>query len=80
MTCPRFSDIYWLDASSEASIEIGLMQIAEANSAPEEAKQSPGSVLQWISQRSRWLMVYDSADGHYSVVEKLLPPGNGEKS
>jgi hypothetical protein len=77
MTCPRFSVIYWLDASSEASIEIGLMQIAEANSAPEEAKHSPGSVLQWISQRSRWLMVYDSADGHYSVVEKLLPPGNG---
>ena len=22
-------------------------------------------------------MVYDGADGHYSVVEKLLPPGNG---
>src|SRR6266550_1550241 len=76
MTCPRFSDICWLDASSDASIELGLMQIAHANNAPQEAKKSPMSALQWISQRSRCLLVYDSADGDYSVVEKFLPPGN----
>src|SRR6266550_5522387 len=77
ITSLRFSNILWLDASSEATIEVGLMQIAHANNAPPEAKQSAGAVLKWISQGSKWLMVYDGADGHYSVVEKFLPPGNG---
>src|SRR6266550_2810353 len=77
MNCPRFSDIYWLDASSEASIELGLRQIAHAKNAPGEVKWSPIYALEWISQGSKWLMVYDSADGHYSVVEKFLPPGIG---
>jgi tetratricopeptide (TPR) repeat protein len=53
------------------------MQIAQANNAPKEATKSPQFALNWIAQRSRWLMVYDNADGHYSVVEKFLPPGNG---
>ena len=53
------------------------MQIAHANNALNEAKQSTRSVLQWISQRTNWLMVYDGADGHYQIVEKFLPPGNG---
>ena len=58
-------------------IQLGLMQIAHANNAPQEAKQSAGSVLQWISQRSNWLMVYDGANGGYQTLEKYLPPGNG---
>ena len=53
------------------------MQIAQANNAPKEATKSPQSALKWIAQRPRWLMVYDSADGCHSVVEKFLPPGNG---
>src|SRR6266576_3838984 len=77
MNCPRFSDIYWLDASSEASIELGLRQIAHAKNAPGEVKWSPIYALKWISQKTKWLVVYDGADGHYSVVEKFLPPGNG---
>ena len=52
------------------------MQVAQANNVLPEAKHSASSALQWISKRTRWLMVYDSADGHYSVVEKFLPPGN----
>ncbi|KAF8338648.1 hypothetical protein F5887DRAFT_1160736 [Amanita rubescens] len=72
-----FSDILWIDASSEATIEVGLIQIAHANNAPPEAKQSAGDALKWISHRSKWLMIYDGADGHYSVIEKFLPPGNG---
>ena len=58
-------------------IELGLMQIAWAYNAPQEAKQSVGSVLHWISQRTNWLMVYDGANGGYQTVEKYLPPGNG---
>ncbi|KAF8729341.1 hypothetical protein AX14_006248 [Amanita brunnescens Koide BX004] len=72
-----FSDIFWIDASSTISIELGLMQIAQANNTPQRAKQSPRTVLQWISQRTKWLMIYDGADGHYQIVEKYLPPGNG---
>ncbi|KAF8345351.1 hypothetical protein F5887DRAFT_1282603, partial [Amanita rubescens] len=72
-----FSEIFWLHSSSDAIIEVGLMQIALANNAPKEATKSSQSALKWIAQKSRWLMVYDSADGHYSVVEKFLPPGNG---
>jgi hypothetical protein len=53
------------------------MQIGQANNTPQEAKKSVGSVLQWISQRTNWLMIYDGADGHYQTIEKFLPPGNG---
>ena len=59
------------------SIELGLMQIAQANNAPQEANQSARSVLKWISQRTKWLMIYDGADGDYQVVETFFPPGNG---
>ena len=53
------------------------MQIGQANNASQEAKQSSaGIVLQWISLRTNWLMVYDGADGHYQTVEKFFPPGN----
>jgi tetratricopeptide (TPR) repeat protein len=75
--CTRFSDMFWIDASSESSLELALMQIAQANNIAQETKPSATSALQWISKRANWLIVYDSADGHYSVVEKFLPPGNG---
>ena len=52
------------------------MQIGQANNASQEAKQSAGIVLQWISLRTNWLIVYDGADGHYQTVEKYFPPGN----
>jgi tetratricopeptide (TPR) repeat protein len=53
------------------------MQIAQANNASQGAQPSATSALKWISRRANWLIVYDSADGHYSAVEKFLPPGNG---
>ena len=53
------------------------MQIAQANNVSQGTKPSATSALQWISKRANWLIVYDSADGHYSVVEKFFPPGNG---
>jgi len=53
------------------------MQIAQANNLSSNGKQTTRSVLQQISLRSRWLLVYDNADGHYSVVERFLPPING---
>ena len=53
------------------------MQIGQANDTPTEAKKSVGSVLQWIAQRTHYLIIYDGADGHYQTIEKFLPPGKG---
>ena len=53
------------------------MQIAQANNVSQGTQPSATSALLWISRRANWLIVYDSADEHYSVVEKFLPPGNG---
>ena len=72
----RFSNIFWIDGSSKDSIELGLMQIGQANNASSEAKQSAGSVLEWISAGANWLIVYDGANGDYQTVEKYLPSGN----
>ena len=52
-----FSDIFWIDASSECNIDIRLKQIAQAYNT------SPESALQWIANKSNWLLVYDNADG-----------------
>ncbi|KAF8337224.1 hypothetical protein F5887DRAFT_890745, partial [Amanita rubescens] len=62
--------IFWIDASSEASIDLNLRQIAKANNIFTE------SVLDWISARENWLMVFDNADGGYEIIEKFLPSGS----
>src|SRR6266850_5804412 len=65
-----FSDIFWIDASSESNIDLRFKQIAKAHNVPSE------SVLQWIADKNDWLLVYDNADGGYQIVERFLPPGN----
>ncbi|KAM6489527.1 P-loop containing nucleoside triphosphate hydrolase protein [Amanita muscaria] len=70
-----FSDIFWIDASSEHTIDLCLRQIAQKYKM--DATPSAESVLVWISDRDNWLMVFDNADGGYQVVEKFIPPGNG---
>ena len=72
----RFSDIFWIDASSESTIDLRLRQIARENNGPPKAVSSAASALRWISEKSNWLVVYDNADGRYQIVEKFLPPGN----
>ncbi|KAF8344989.1 P-loop containing nucleoside triphosphate hydrolase protein [Amanita rubescens] len=72
-----FSDIFWIDGSSEKSVEFVLTQISSTYRTSPDGRPSARSALHWISQRPNFLMVYDGADGHYSVVEKFLPPGNG---
>ncbi len=69
----RFTNIFWIDASSESAIDLRLQQIGKANKIPELV--SAESTLQWISERHDWLMVYDHADS-YQIVEKFLPQGN----
>src|SRR6266478_4254562 len=65
-----FSDVFWIDASSESNINLCLKKIAKAHNLPLD------SALHWIASQSGWLLVYDNADGEYQVVERFLPPGN----
>ncbi|KAM6493280.1 P-loop containing nucleoside triphosphate hydrolase protein [Amanita muscaria] len=71
----RFSDIFWIDASSEHTVDLCLRQIAQKNKL--DSTPSAESALEWISDRNDWLMVFDNADGGYKVVEKFIPSGNG---
>ena len=73
----RFSDIFWIDASSESTVDLRLKQIAEANGGTDEDASSASSALKWISKKSNWLMIYDNADSGCNVVERFLPPGKG---
>ena len=73
-----FSHLFWVDASSEESINTSLRGIS---SLPAEQHSgvdgSVESVLQWISfLQEEWLIVYDNADAPPpEVVEKFIPPG-----
>ncbi|KIL65415.1 hypothetical protein M378DRAFT_76975, partial [Amanita muscaria Koide BX008] len=71
----RFSNIFWVDASSEHTIDLCLGQIAQKYKV--DSTPSAESALEWIADRNDWLMVFDNADGGYQVVEKFFPPGNG---
>ncbi|KAM6504318.1 hypothetical protein JOM56_001261 [Amanita muscaria] len=70
----KFSDIFWIDASSERTIDLCLRQIAQKHKV--ESPPSAESALEWISGKNDWLMVFDNADGGYQVVEKFVPYGN----
>ncbi|KIL57586.1 hypothetical protein M378DRAFT_87700, partial [Amanita muscaria Koide BX008] len=69
-----FSDVFWIDASSEHTIDLCLRQIGQKYKV--DATPSSESVLEWISDRDDWLVVFDNADGGCQVVEKFIPPGN----
>ncbi|KAM6494419.1 P-loop containing nucleoside triphosphate hydrolase protein [Amanita muscaria] len=69
-----FSDIFWIDASSEHTIDLCLRQIAKKHKV--DSTPSAEAALEWISHRKNWLMVFDNADGGYHVVEKFIPPGS----
>jgi hypothetical protein len=68
--------MFWIDASSQSTIDLRLKQIVQEDSGT-EAASSAASALKWISKKLDWLMIYDNADGGYQMVEKFLPPGNG---
>ena len=75
-----FSHLFWVDASSEESMELSFRGISSHLAAQYSGVDgSLGSVLQWISfLQEEWLIVYDNADAPSpEVVEKFIPPGNG---
>ena len=75
-----FSHLFWVDASSEESMELSFRGISSHLAAQYSGVDgSLGSVLQWISfLQEEWLIVYDNADAPSpELVEKFIPPGNG---
>ena len=74
-----FSHIFWIDASSEESMEMSLRGISSLPAAQHSGVDgSVESVLQWISfLQEEWLIVFDNADAPPpEVVEKFIPSGN----
>ncbi|KAF8629753.1 hypothetical protein AX15_003293 [Amanita polypyramis BW_CC] len=61
-----FSDIFWIDATSEKHIDLKLRQIFQAYN-PSFAGSTilADFALNWIATRNNWLIVYDNADGGY---------------
>ena len=76
-TC-RFSHVFWIDASSEDTIALGLKGLCthpEAKAAG--ITVSSTSAFTWIaSLQGKWLLVFDNADGAPEVVEKVIPSGS----
>ena len=75
-----FSHLFWVDASSEESMETSLKGISNLPAAQSSCVDgSVESVLQWISfLQEEWLIVFDNADSPPpEVVEKFIPSGNG---
>jgi len=75
---PRFSHVFWMDASSEDTIALGLKGLCSHPEAKAAGiSVSSESALIWIgSLQSEWLLVFDSADGAPEVVEKFIPSGS----
>ena len=71
-----FSHLFWIDASSEESMEMSLKGISSLSAAQYSGVDgSVESVLQWISFLPEdWMIVFDNADA--PLVEKFIPPGN----
>ena len=77
ITC-RFSYVFWIDASSEDTIAVGLKGLCshpEAKAAGISVSSKSASI--WIaSLQGDWLLVFDNADGAPEVVEKFIPSGS----
>ena len=65
--------MFWVDASSLATINMSLKGISSISA----AQSSDKSVLQWISGiQEEWLIVFDNADNlSPDVVANFIPPG-----
>jgi tetratricopeptide (TPR) repeat protein len=77
-TICRFTYIFWIDASSEETIGLGLKGLcSHADAKAAGISVSSKSALIWIaSLQSEWLLVFDNADGAPEVVEKFVPSGS----
>ena len=74
----RFSHVFWIDASSEDTIAVGLKGLCSHPEAKATGDSvSSKSALIWIaSLQGDWPLVFDNADGAPEVVEKFIPSGS----
>jgi len=70
MLLSRFSDIFYVDASTKETISADLGQIAIAQGIGESEKVT----LDWLSgQRKEWLLLLDNADDPTSNLRSYFP-------
>ena len=66
----RFSDVFYIDASTEETISTGLANIALSKGIGKSEK----AILDWFSrQREEWLLVLDNADDPTLNLRPYLP-------
>ncbi|KAG6867037.1 hypothetical protein C0993_007350, partial [Termitomyces sp. T159_Od127] len=67
----RFSFMYMIDASSEASIVKSLTVLAEKAKLD---KTTPAAALTWLCyQKEEWLVIFDNADDHKINLQAFFP-------
>ena len=65
--------MFWLDGSSEQTINQGLQKIADLC----KLKQDASQILRWLSvAEDPWLLIIDNADDQYLDISEYFPPGN----
>ncbi|KAJ7743362.1 hypothetical protein B0H16DRAFT_1377269 [Mycena metata] len=69
----RFSDIFFINASTIATIQTGLRNIAVL----ENCGDSPQDGLQWLTSKvEEWLLLFDSADDPSINLHEFIPQCN----
>ncbi|KAK6993239.1 FabD/lysophospholipase-like protein [Favolaschia claudopus] len=68
----RFSDIFYVDASSQQTAEDDLKLLAPAGS-----EETANSGLGWLARQKEWLLVFDNADDIQLDISKFFPRGKG---
>ena len=66
----RFSDIFYVDATNEQTIQTDLKAIV-----PGDAKQSVDASLRWLSNQpdGNWLLYFDNADDVNLKLKRFFP-------
>jgi tetratricopeptide (TPR) repeat protein len=74
----RFTDIFWIDASSQDTIQACLIAISSNSSATAVGvKPTVESVLQWLgAKKDEWLLIFDGADHDPELISQFLPAMN----
>src|ERR1700735_3589883 len=74
----RFWKVFWLDATTNETIELSIRDIAnDPEARASGVERSAKSVLQWLSRIEHdWLLVFDNASGADEGVAGYIPHGN----
>src|ERR1700692_2926956 len=78
MTACRFWRIFWINATTTDTIELGLQDIAtDPDARAAGVEQTPKSVIQWLSRIEHdWFIVFDNVTGDNGGMVQYLPQGN----